>query len=339
MWCVVLNGGDEEAGGLVIVRAASSTDQTSSQEPASIQPPSRSRSLSVSSQAQGPPPKRLKSLASVPSSSSRKPLSSSQSIRDERDAEEDVRRMESEADQLRRKSRASEDIAGFANPPFPLQASGTKKKTTPGYTDTTQPVNVHETLKQNRNKGLRESGGVNGRRSSNGSRGKRISTSYEASGIICAFRSILLDHPSNVLNGASTAQPHSSVPDFTLYKHIDPEVPESQRARQLLVWSAHRASATPTSSSIHSTQQGKDPPPKLNSEGTRVLQQVQERMIKMLVNKSIDTSVFGDEPSTSSSTQAKANEQNVMNRSREERFWARIERYARAVSPMCECGN
>ena len=338
MWCVVLNGGDEEAGGLVIVRAASSTDQTSSQEPASIQPPSRSRSLSVSSQTQAPPPKRLKSLASVPSSSSRKPLSTSQSIRDEREAEEDVRRMESEADQLRRKSRASEDTAGFANPPFPLQASGTKRKTTPGYTDTTQPVNVHETPKQNRNKGLRENGGVNGRRSSNGSRGKRISTSYEASGIIGAFHSL---HSSpglllNVLNCSPTAQPHSSVPDFTLYKHIDPEVPESQRARQLLVWSAHRASAKPTSSSIHSTQQGKDPPPKINSEGTKILQQVQERIIKMLVNKSIDTSVFGDEPSTSSSTQVKANEQNVMNRSREERFLARIERYAPAVSPMCE---
>ena len=147
---------------------------------------------------------------------------------------------------------------------------------------------------------------------------------------------LLLDHSSNVLNCPPTAQPHSSVPDFTLYKHIDPEVPESQRARQLLVWSAHRASAKPTSSSIHSTQQGKDPPPKLNSEGTKILQQVQERIIKMLVNKSIDTSVFGDEPSTSSSTQVKANEQNVMNRSREERFLARIERYAPAVSPMCE---
>ena len=173
------------------MRAASSTDQTSSQEPASIQPPgpSRSRSQSVSSQVPGPPLKRFKSLASAPSSSSRKPLSSSQSIRDEREAEEDVRRMESETDHLRRKSRASEDTVGFANPPFPLQAAGPKRKTTPGYTDTTQPVNVHETPKQNRNKGLRENGSVNGRRSSNGSRGKRISTSYEASGIICASHS------------------------------------------------------------------------------------------------------------------------------------------------------
>ena len=217
MWCVVLNGGDEEAGGLVIVRAASSTDQTSSQEPASIQPPSRSRSLSVSSQTQAPPPKRLKSLASVPSSSSRKPLSTSQSIRDEREAEEDVRRMESEADQLRRKSRASEDTAGFANPPFPLQASGTKRKTTPGYTDTTQPVNVHETPKQNRNKGLRENGGVNGRRSSNGSRGKRISTSYEASGIIGAFHS-LHSSPGSLIKRAELFA-YSSTPQFCARFH------------------------------------------------------------------------------------------------------------------------
>ena len=134
-----------------------------------------------------------------------------------------------------------------------------------------------------------------------------------------------------MLNFTPTAQPHSSVSDFTLFKHIDPEAPESQRARQLLVWSAHRASSTPTSSSIHSTQQGKDPPPKLNSEGAKALRQVQERTIKMLVDKLVDTSVFGDELNTVSSTQARANEQNVMNRGREEKFLARIERYVHVV--------
>lgn len=189
MWYVVLNGGDEETSGLVVVRAASSTDKTSSQEPPSFQPPSRSRSLSVSSQAPGPPLKRFKSLAPVPASSSRKPPSSSQSIRDEREAEEDVRRMESEADQLRQKSRASEDTVGFANPPFPLQAASAKRRTTPGYTDIEQAINIHETPKQNRNKNLRENGSVNGRRSSSGSRGKRISTSYETSGIIGSLHS------------------------------------------------------------------------------------------------------------------------------------------------------
>jgi len=51
----------------------------------------------------------------------------------------------------------------------------------------------------------------------------------------------------------------------------------------------------------------------------------------MLVNKLIDTSVYGDETGTSSSTQVKANEQNVMNRSREEKFLVRIERYVHAV--------
>ena len=184
----VSNGGDEEAGSLVIMGASSSTDKTSSQEPPSVHPPSRSRSLSISSQATGPPLKRLKTLPLAPSSSKRKPLSSSQSIRDEREAEEDVRRMESEADQLRRKSRASEDTVGFADPPFPLQTGGAKRRTTPGYTDTTQPVDVQETPKQNRNKTLREYGSVNGRRSSSGLRGKRVSTSYEATGVIGVLR-------------------------------------------------------------------------------------------------------------------------------------------------------
>lgn len=188
MWCAVLNGGDEEGGSLVILRAGSSTDKTSSQEPPSIQPPSRTRSLSVSSQVPGPPVKRFKSLASVASSSNHKPLSSSQSIRDEREAEEDVRRMESETDQLRRKSRASEGTVGFVDPPFPLQAAGITRRTTPGYTDSTEPVNVLETPKQNRNKTLRDHGSVNGRRSSSGLRGKRVSTSYETTGIIGALR-------------------------------------------------------------------------------------------------------------------------------------------------------
>ena len=125
----------------------------------------------------------------------------------------------------------------------------------------------------------------------------------------------------------ATAQPHSSVSDFTLYKHIDPEVSESQRARQLLVWSAHRALTAPTSSSSRSTLQAKDPPPKLNSEGVKILEQVQERIIRMLREKSIDTSAHSDETSTKPSTQVKANEQNVMNRNREEKFLARIDRY------------
>ena len=188
MWCVVLNGGDEETGSLVVVQAGSSTDKTSSQEPPSIQHPSRSRSLSVSSQAQGPPLKRFKSLASAPSFSNHKSLNSSQLIRDEREAEEEVRRMESETEQLRRKSRASEDTVGFADPPFPLEATGTQRKTAPGYTDTTQPVNVYETPKQDRNKSLRDYRSVNGRRSSSGLRGKRVSTSYENTGIIGTLR-------------------------------------------------------------------------------------------------------------------------------------------------------
>ena len=331
---VVLNGGDEEAGGLVIVRAASSTDKTSSQEPPSFQPPSRSRSLSVSSQVTGLPLKRFKSLASVPNSSTLKPSSSTQSIRDEREAEEDVRRMESEADQLRRKSRASEDTVGFANPPFPLQVASTKRRTTPGYTDTLQPVNARETPKQNRSKILRENGSAS-RRSSSGSRGKRISSSYETSGIIGVLYSPLR-LSIKCAEYKPTAQPHSSVSDFTLYKHIDPEVPESQRARQLLVWSAHRASTARTSGS---TQQGKDPPQKLSSEGAQVLAQVQERIIKMLATKLIDTSIYGDDPSTSSSTQAKANEQNVMNRSREEKFLARIERCVNVADLIHVCSG
>lgn len=190
VWCAVPNGGNGEAGSLVIVQAGSSTDKTSSQEPPSIQHPSRSRSQSVSSQTKGPPLRRFKSLATASPFSNHKPPASSQSIRDEREVDDDVRRMESETEQLRRKSRASAETVGFADPPFPLQVVGTQRRTTPGYTDTTQPVNVNETPKQNRKKNLREHGSVNGRRSSSGLRGKRASTSYETTGIISALCSL-----------------------------------------------------------------------------------------------------------------------------------------------------
>lgn len=59
----------------------------------------------------------------------------------------------------------------------------------------------------------------------------------------------------------------------------------------------------------------------------------------MLVGKSIDTSAHGDETSTSSSTRVKANEQNVMNRGREERFLARIERYVHFADLIDVCGS
>ena len=95
--------------------------------------------------------------------------------------------MESETEQLRRKSRVSEETIGFAEPPFPLRVAGAQRRTTPGYADTTQPDNVHQTPKQNRNKSLRS---LNGRRSSSGLRGKRVSASYETTGIIGALHSL-----------------------------------------------------------------------------------------------------------------------------------------------------
>ena len=136
--------------------------------------------------------------------------------------------MVSEADQLRRKSRASEDTAGFANPPFPLQAAGTKRRTTPGFTDTTQPVNVHETPKQDRNKSLRENGSVNGRRSSSGSRGKRISTSYETSGIIGG--SDFPHSPPRSPIERAKLHAHSSTPQFCIRLHpLQTHRPRSSR--------------------------------------------------------------------------------------------------------------
>lgn len=126
------------------------------------------------------------------------------------------------------------------------------------------------------------------------------------------------------------AQPHTSVADSTFYKHIDVELPEPQRAQQLLIWCSHRALSSISEDQASSGRQsgrsaGKDPPP-ISKDDLQLLKEVQEDIIRQLAEKKIDTNVFSPAGASKAPQVLKENEQNVMNRERETRFNDKIQK-------------
>ncbi|KAH0832997.1 Mis12-Mtw1 protein family-domain-containing protein [Lanmaoa asiatica] len=330
--------GEEQPGGLIIVRApiqraASPLNHPSSQPlpTATSFPPSRlptshsqplpSTSNSIAPGPSKPPSKKFRAESSraATSAKSRDVLAAT---REEPELDEDIRQMESETDHLRSRSRAKE----AAHPSIQLHPAATtpSKRRLP---DTLQPLPESETPRIERNKLMREGPSIprtpqtqtpsHSRRTSMSMRGKRISTSFENTGVI--------------------SQPHASVNDSSFYKHIDCDLPEPQRARQLLVWSAARAvsrlseassSAKPSKPPSRSTSsRGKDPPP-LDDRKKQILNTVQEDFIRMLAEKKIDTSVYshGEDGKTVKEGVLKPNEQNIKNRAREVTFQQHINR-------------
>ncbi|EMD31504.1 hypothetical protein CERSUDRAFT_100359 [Gelatoporia subvermispora B] len=340
--------GEEQPGGLVIVRAPSA-------RPASVQPTSQpnghslrpdlpqpratSRPPSVAPSNRPPdlskPPSKKFKAADVSTSGRTvgkgKDRNVYTSTRADPEVDEDVRQMQSETDTLRRKSQAAENAVGnlnsdiqFPPPKLPLHRQPHLPPSNHRVHDASHPLPLQETPQIERNKMMREGG--HHRRRSSLSRGKRISSSYEATGVI--------------------AQPHTSVSDTSFYKHIDCELPEPQRARQLLIWCSHRAmNATSDPSSQASTSKrsskksGKDPPP-LSETGSQLLKRVQDRVIRMLAEKQIDTNVYSPEDASSRPpTHLKQNEQNVKNRAREARFNAHIQRMKAEEDAWLEISN
>ncbi|KAF8805336.1 hypothetical protein BYT27DRAFT_7258448 [Phlegmacium glaucopus] len=251
------------------------------------------------------------------------------SINDDSEVEQDVRAMEDESDHLRRNSRAHTTIESpllSRNPALQFGSNGESSNTSRSrgktkITDISTPLPENETPQIKRNKQLREGAmaaigsgraqtpEVNGndtrhrRKSSVNGRGKRISSSFEATGILY--------------------QPHNSVSDGSFYKHIDADLPDSERIRQLLIWSSLRAAATPTPSTSKtpssSSQPALPPPPPLpplSSKAVQTLKSVQEDIVKMLAEKRIDLSLYSPEAgsSTTKPEDLLENEQNARNR-------------------------
>ncbi|EPQ52472.1 hypothetical protein GLOTRDRAFT_140210 [Gloeophyllum trabeum ATCC 11539] len=314
-----LLNGEEQPGGLVIVRAPPSrppSTQPPDQHP--VRPPSTEprRHPSATPGPSQPASKKFRS-DSRPATGHR-PVGKAKdrdlvaTSRPDPEVDEDVRLMNDEAEHLRRRSRANAD---HVNPDFNFPAVAASAKQPPPSSRNVEQTRQGRALTRN---GDTQQHGR--RKSSLSMRGKRVSTTYETSGVI--------------------TQPHASVSDSSFYKHIDADLPEAQRARQLLIWCSSRAmnrnssSSRPSSSSgskPKSGDPGKDPPANLrplSAEAAKVLKAVQEDVVRMLAEKKIDTNVYGPTGMLNdmSAKKMKPNEQNIKNRAREIRFTEHIER-------------
>lgn len=127
-----------------------------------------------------------------------------------------------------------------------------------------------------------------------------------------------------LIYGVCKAQPHNSVSESSFYKHIDCDLPDAERVRQLLIWCSSRAASNSTTSSP------KDPPqalPPLSAQGIQLLKSVQDDVVRMLAERKIDLSLYPPEASGSVVTEPqKENEQNVTNRGWEVTYGTHIQR-------------
>ncbi|CDO71813.1 hypothetical protein BN946_scf184939.g37 [Trametes cinnabarina] len=308
--------GEEQPGGLVIVRAQAPANRTFQIEPVPSESRAQSRQPSVqppASQSSKPPFKKLRVDGSSRAVGKAKYRDITASTRAEPEVEEDVRQMQSESDTLRRRSQAAEQVASGAAAggfQFPPRTSRPPGSTSRHDIDTIMPIAQQETPQIEKNKIMR--GDTGHRRRSSVSRGKRISSSYETTGVI--------------------SHPHTSVSVTSFFKHIDCELPEPQRARQLLIWCSNRAmneladhGSQASSSRRKSTNSGKDPPP-LSPAQADILKRTEESLIRMLAERKVDTNVYGGAGSQSGDGRPlRANEQNEKNRAREARFNAHIQ--------------
>lgn len=199
----MLNG-EEQPGGLVIVRAPvscpTSAQGNNSIVPTLTHPPSRpssSHSHRLPSSAAGalnPPSKKFKADANSLGPLAHRPVAKSKnrdvltSSREEPEVDEDVRQMETEADHLRRRSRANDTTSpsSLLHTDFKFPASPKPKPPRQQQpSDALHPLPAVETPQIAKNKLMRE--GHHRRKSSLNSRGKRISNSFESTGVICRF--------------------------------------------------------------------------------------------------------------------------------------------------------
>ncbi|KAJ4487538.1 Mis12-Mtw1 protein family-domain-containing protein [Lentinula aciculospora] len=344
-----LLNGEEIPGGLVIVRPPSSQGTRTSTRPPSQPPPDRPPSSNShrpkDSDTSLPPPAKKFRSDSQPSNTFQSGTStlqtpagpsSSKHISQTQEIEADVRAMEDEADQLRRETRARalnpalrQEYHPPSRPPDPkLTTNGHSRKSRILDTTQTLPSAHSESPMIVKNKRLREGAmnaiksasqepesavssergreatvnGSGGRRShrrtsSVNGRGKRISESFEATGIL--------------------SHPHSSISESSFFKHIDTDIPDSERLLLLLTWCTSRSAQ-----SYASTANASDTTlPPLSEQEVVVLNKVQQDLLRQLAVRKIDIGPNPQSQSSSGTNQhTRVNEQNISNRKYEKQF-------------------
>ncbi len=125
------------------------------------------------------------------------------------------------------------------------------------------------------------------------------------------------------------AQPHNSVSESSFYKHIDTDLPDPERIRQLLIWCSLRAAAAPASSSSAS----KLPP--LSAEAVQALKASQEDIVRSLAERKIDLSMYSSEGRKEPQQgELRENEQNVRNRMWEVTYTNHIQQCVCSFLPL-----
>ena len=352
---------EETPGGLLIVRAPESlshSQNTAHTKPSSrvaSQPPPSYPSSTLGAGPSKPPSKKFRAGSQPPPAARSSTLTT---LHDDPQLEQDVRAMEDEADHLRRNSRAHTTIDPAFNPAFQFppraESSTTKGKGKSMIIDTSILIPERETPKIERNKQLREGamaaiangrssrpleqngkgqGQGHRRKSSVSGRGKRISTSFETTGVIGVFASSFW-YSRNMTR--ISVQPHNSVAHTSFYKHIDCDLPEVERIRTLLIWCSLRAAGISSSNGSSSskskprpssTQPPPPPLPPLSDKAAQLLKTVQEDYIRMLAEKRIDLSLFPQAANASTTEVLRDNEQNVRNRLCEVVYSENIQKY------------
>ncbi|KAI0052344.1 hypothetical protein FA95DRAFT_1553684 [Auriscalpium vulgare] len=172
----------------------------------------------------------------------------------------------------------------------------------PSHVDAQMPLAPRETPQIEKNKQMRgEGSNGHSRRSSVSMRGKRMSTSFENTGVI--------------------VQPHSSVEEKAFHMHIDRDLPESSRARQLLIWCAAR-----TEADAGPSRKPRDQLPPLDANGARLVKDLRDAAIRMLAEGRIDTNVMSPAGSDAGSRKLAPHQDNERNRAKKAQFTADIER-------------
>ncbi|KAK9477685.1 Mis12-Mtw1 protein family-domain-containing protein [Lipomyces japonicus] len=144
-----------------------------------------------------------------------------------------------------------------------------------------------------RNQQLRQQA-PNGRRSSLGLRGKRASS----------------------LGNGLVAAPHADIPVEDFYKHLDSDLPDPHRMKQLLTWCAHRILETQRRS-------------KSNNSATAIAKVIEEELVKDLTEGRISTSWWNrpdDGDDDEDEKLKKPNPQNIANAQKVKEFTVRLER-------------
>ena len=120
--------------------------------------------------------------------------------------------------------------------------------------------------------------------------------------------------------------------DTSFYKHIDADLPEPDRIRQLLIWCSSRAAASPQSTPS-TTASPSTSLASLSDQAKQELKNIQDDLLHKLAERRIDLSLYSSasEPSEKPQTE---NAQNVTNRGWEVTYKSQIERYVSCATTL-----